>query len=280
MHTLKWLLAAALGTRLPITEGTIQLAGIRSKILIRRDENGIPYVEAENDDDAFFGAGFCQTQDRGFQMELYLRVARGTLAEVLGDEMLPVDRLMRRLGFVGIARRQLPLLAPRERAQLESFARGVNTATKLGAEKRPHELTLLGAKASVFDPLDIIAVLQFFAFALSSNWDAELARLRILRSDGIDALLALEASDPAWTRGIGELGGLADDAGALAAAERLADEASRLARLVGLGGASNAWAVAPSRTASGARSSRAIPTSRRRCHHLGISSMSARPRGR
>ena len=45
-----------------------------------------------------------------------------------------------------------------------------------------------------------LGVLQFFAFALSSNWDAELARLRILRADGVKSLIALEASHPEWTK--------------------------------------------------------------------------------
>ncbi len=229
----------------------MRLEGPTAPITIRRDAHGIAYVEAESDHDAFFGMGFCHVQDRGFQMELYLRVARGTLAEVFGAEMLPVDRLMRRLGLVGIATRQLALLDPRERAQLESFARGVNAGIAKGARKKPHELTLLGFEATRFEPIDTIAVLQFFAFALSSNWDAELARLRILLADGADALHALESSDPAWTAGSGGIGMLARDVDALAVAERLADEVSALTKVAGVSGASNAWAVAPSRTATG-----------------------------
>ncbi len=251
MPTLRALLGLALGRRLPTVDGSLRIDGVRAPITIRRDAHGVPYVEAANDHDAFFGLGFCHVQDRGFQMELYLRVARGTLAEVFGAEMLPVDRLMRRLGIAGIARRQLALLGPRERAQLESFARGVNAGIERGAVKKAHELVLLGMKPSRLEPADIIAVLQFFSFALSSNWDAELARLRILRSDGPEALHALEASHPEWTRGIGGLERLADDIDALAVAETLADEASALSEVVGLGGASNAWALAPSRTSTG-----------------------------
>lgn len=248
---LRSLLGLALGDRRPIVEGSLRLSGLRGPITIRRDAHGIPYVEASNDGDAFFGMGFCQVQDRGFQMELYLRVARGTLSEVFGPEMLPADRLVRRLGIAHIAARQLTLLEPRERRQLEAFARGVNAGIERGAEKKPHELTLLGVDASTFEPVDIISVLQFFAFALSSNWDAELARLRILRSDGKEALAALEAAPPGWLGAIGGVARLAVDADALAVAEKLADDVSTLAHVVGLGGGSNAWAVAPSRTSTG-----------------------------
>ena len=66
----------------------------------------------------FFGLGFAQAQDRAFQLELYLRVVRGTLAEVLGDEMLSVDRLMRRIGLRGIAEAQLGAFCDREQEQL------------------------------------------------------------------------------------------------------------------------------------------------------------------
>jgi penicillin G amidase len=248
---LRALLGLALGKRTPIVAGTLRLPGLRATTTIRRDANGITYVDASVDEDAFFAMGFCQARDRGFQMELYLRVARGTLAAALGAEMLPVDRLMRRIGFRHIARQQLALLGPRERAQLESFARGVNAGIERGAKEKPHELTLLGIEASPFEAADIIAVLQFFAFALSSNWDAELARLRIVRLDGVQALEALEACHPEWVRGIGGIPALTASASALSAAERLANDVAAVGKVVSLGGASNAWAVAPSRTATG-----------------------------
>ncbi len=245
---LRGLLRLALGARLPVTSGALRVPGPSARITIRRDAFGVPYVEAENDADAFFGLGFAQAQDRAFQLELYVRVARGTLAEVLGDEMLAVDRLMRRIGLRGIAEAQLAALAEREQAQLAAFARGVNAGWEHGLPKRPHELVLLGAKPTRFEPADVLAVLQFFAFALSSNWDAELARLRILRADGKDALLALEPS-----RGLveGAIARLGADAELLLAAEKLADDASKVAAVTALRGASNGFAIAPARTATG-----------------------------
>jgi penicillin amidase len=247
---LRSFLRLALGTRLPVVRGTVRVRGLGSSVTIRRDDHGIPYVEASSDADAFFGLGFAQVQDRQFQIELYLRVARGTLAEILGPEMLPVDRLSRRIGFRHIAERQLAKLAPRERAQLESFVRGVNAGHVHGLKNRSHELALLGADASPLEATDIIAVLQFFAFALSSNWDAELARFRVLRADGAEALHALEASRGGWEPGRNDGRMLFDDA-ALGVAVRLANEVGKLGEVTGLGGASNAWALAPSRTATG-----------------------------
>lgn len=248
-RTLRGVLRASLGARMPITSGELRVDGPKSSITIRRDAYGVPYIDAGNDDDAAFAMGFCQAQDRGFQLELFVRVARGTLAELLGEEMLDVDRLMRRIGFVGIARRQFEQLAPPVRAMLAAFARGVTSGQSWGSSRVPPELALLRAAPTPFEPTDTLAILQFMAFALSSNWDAELARLRILRADGVEALLALEPCVPKWDNEAQRL--LRLDAAVLGAAERLADHASELAKISGVRGASNAFAVAPSRTRTG-----------------------------
>lgn len=240
------LLRGVLGSRLPQIDGTIEARALRAPVTIRRDAHGVPYVEASCDEDAFYAMGFCHAQDRAFQIELYVRVARGTLAEIIGDEMLPVDRLSRRLGLAHIGRAQYALVDPQIRMQFESFARGVNDGMRRGAKRLAHEFALLRAEPSVFEPEDILSILQFFAFALSTNWDAELARLRILQQDGPDALVALEAADPTW---IGQK--LEGDIGALDAAERLIADAVTMTHVAGLAGASNQWVLAPSRTATG-----------------------------
>lgn len=243
---LRRLLRLALGSRLPTVDGTLAVPGLDRDVVIRRDEHGIAYVDAKSDGDAFYGMGFCQGQDRAFHLELLLRLVHGTLAEVVGAEMLPVDRLSRRIGFGRIARDQLAVADAATRAQLDAFARGVNDGVRRGLRRKPHELALLGAEPTRFAAADCIGVLQFFAFALCSNWDAELARLRILRDDGPEALAALEWADARLA------GDRVDaDAAALRAAEGFAADAVAAQRVAGLAGASNAWAVAPSRTSTG-----------------------------
>ena len=96
-----------LGKRLPRTSGTLRFHGPQAEIVIRRDRHGIPHVEAASDEDAAFALGFCQGQDRAFQLEIILRLARGTLAQLVGRPALPIDRLSRRIGFAHGARAQL-----------------------------------------------------------------------------------------------------------------------------------------------------------------------------
>jgi penicillin amidase len=191
--------------------------------------------------------GFCQAQDRAFHVDAYVRAARGRLAELAGPEMLDADRLARRIGFARIAEAQLAACAPHVRAQMEAFAHGVRDGVRLGLSKKPHEHALAGGEPLPFVASDVLAVLQFFAFALSSNWDAELARLRVLREDGQGALLALETADPTLL----DPGVLGREVSVLRAAESFAHAAGEAVRAVGAGGASNNWAIAPSRTKTG-----------------------------
>src|ERR1051325_554298 len=108
----------------------VQIKGIKDRITIYRDERGIPYVEAQNDEDLYFGQGYATAQDRLWQMDLFRRTARGELAEVLGagpnNIALDQDKLHRTYGFAQAAEGELANTSPQARAVLEAYARGVN----------------------------------------------------------------------------------------------------------------------------------------------------------
>src|SRR5690242_9611588 len=119
------LMALFLGRRLPRTSGSLAVPGLRGRVTIARDRWGIPHIDADNDHDAWFALGFCQAQDRAFQLESILRVTRGTLAEMVGPRGLPADRLTRRIGFVRAARRQIPALDQSVIDLATAFAAGI-----------------------------------------------------------------------------------------------------------------------------------------------------------
>src|SRR5215470_2722999 len=106
MNFSRLLLRLVLGGRFPMTSGELRVPGLAAPLTIRRDKWGIPHIEAESDSDAWFGLGFCHGQDRAFQLESLLRVARGTLSELVGPAGLPVDRMSRRVGLARAALRQ------------------------------------------------------------------------------------------------------------------------------------------------------------------------------
>jgi len=236
-----------LGKRLPITSGTLKVPGISGPILIRRDQYGIPYIEAENDDDAWYGLGFCQGQDRAFQIEILLRVVRGTLAELVGSEALPIDRLSRRIGFRRVAEQQWGILDNDIRRILEVFTRGVTEGARIGCRRQAHEFTLLRAKPSTYHATDIIGLPKLMAFlSASGNWDVELARLKILIEDGSEALAALDPAYPEWLLVTAPPGAVAGPA-----LDRLAEDLAIFTATVGQSGGSNNWSIASTRTTTG-----------------------------
>jgi penicillin amidase len=241
IHTLLRLgLAAWCGRRLPTASGELAAPGLAGPVTVRRDDWGVPHVEAEFPADAWFGLGFCHAQDRGFQLETLVRVGRGTLAELVGPDGLEVDRLSRRVGFRRSGAAQLEVQDADVRATLAAYAAGVNAGFAVGVRRPPHEFALLGGSPSPWEAADVLAVLAFQAFGLASNLDLELARLRVLAADGEAALRAV---DPVGATGGGRVSAELLDA--------LAADVAGFRRVAPAGGGSNAWVIAGERTASG-----------------------------
>ena len=246
MQLRRLLLRSLLGARLPKTEGTLHVPGLQGAITIRRDRHGIAYVDAEHEHDAWFGLGFCQAQDRAFQLELRLRTARGTLSALAGPQTLAIDRLSRRIGFHEASLRQLDVLDADVRAQIEAFVRGVNAGLAAGARRVAPEFAILRARPTEWQPADVLGVGKLVAFLLIGNWDVELARLKILAEDGPRALRDLDPVYPDDQPVVMPPEGLAG-----AARDRLGDDLAAFVSFAGRSGGSNAWAIAGSRTASG-----------------------------
>ena len=229
---------------MPRQNGTLAVDGTEGELVVHRDRWGIPYIEAGSAHDAWFGLGFCQGQDRSFQLELLLRITRGTLSELVGAEALPLDRLSRRLGFHRSAARQLAVSGELTRETTTAYAAGIEAGRHHGVRQKAHEFSLLRGSPTPFTAVDALATVGFLSFAMASNWDAELIRLRLLLTEGEDALRALDPTYPEW---LPLTKPPAVAAGALV--DRLSEDLAIFLRYTGRGGGgSNNWAVAPSRT--------------------------------
>src|SRR5881396_2136543 len=79
-----------------------QLAGLRDRVTVRRDERGIPYIEASNDEDLYFAQGFVTASDRLWQMDLLRRTVRGELSEIFGQATLSQDKNHRIYDFAAV----------------------------------------------------------------------------------------------------------------------------------------------------------------------------------
>src|SRR5215218_1367570 len=91
---------------------SLQIKGIKDRVTIRRDERGIPYIEAQNDEDLYFGQGYAHAADRLWQMDLFRRTARGELAEIVGTLGLEQDKLHRTYGFAQAAEAEYASASP------------------------------------------------------------------------------------------------------------------------------------------------------------------------
>ena len=247
MNGTRLLFRVLLGRRLPRYEGTLRVEGISAPVRIRRDNWGIPYIEAQDDCDAWYGLGFCQGQDRAFQIETRLRVVRGTLAELIGEAGEPIDRLSRTLGLYRSAQEQLKALDPHVRRMLESFAQGVTAGATRGSRRPAHEFALLRARPTPYTAADILGLLKLLSFLLASNWDAELARLKVARADGSDALAVI---DPVLA-GSREAEAVASVAAPTEAISLVGQDLQLFLAAIGRSGGSNNWVLSPERTRSG-----------------------------
>src|ERR1051325_7555880 len=156
---------------------SISVAGLRDRVTIRRDERGIPYIEAKNDEDLYFAQGYVTASDRLWQMDLFRRTERGELAEVLGSAALEQDKQHRTLGFAQVVDAEFAKAPAQIRTMLEAYARGVNAyIATLNSKTLPPEFQILQYQPRPWTPADSMLVGKLFAEALSNTWRLDLMR--------------------------------------------------------------------------------------------------------
>lgn len=159
------------------TTKTLQVPGLRERVTVRRDERGIPYIEAKNDEDLYFAQGYVTASDRLWQMDLFRRNARGELAEIFGNTVLEEDKRHRILGFAHVAEIEAAQASPQVKAVLNAYANGVNAyIASLDAKSLPPEFQLLQYKPQPWTPADSLIVVKNFFEALSTSWRLDLMR--------------------------------------------------------------------------------------------------------
>ncbi|HUE82387.1 MAG TPA: penicillin acylase family protein [Pyrinomonadaceae bacterium] len=156
---------------------TIQLEGLRERVVITRDERGIPYIKANSDEDLYFGQGYATATDRLWQMDLLRRTARGELSEIFGKSTLEEDKRRRTLGFARVAEAEAAAASPQARALLEAYARGVNAyIASLDAKSLPPEFQILQYRPRPWTPADSLVVVKLFYETLSNTWRLDIMR--------------------------------------------------------------------------------------------------------
>jgi penicillin amidase len=241
------LLQLFLRQSLPKLSGTIEVEGIQSPVIIERDEYGIPTIKAESLLDCVYGQGFVQAQDRLWQMELNRRIGAGRLSELFGEQALPADRFLRRLGLRRAAQLDREVLTEQERDILQAFCRGVNEGIA-SLRHLPAEFRLLKFKPEPWEILDSLTWIEVMSMDLCSNWEQELLRGRILEKLGPRGARLLHLFNERPTSTVPPRAEAPD---VMAGLWKLYEEAKSYLPNGGFPGASNAWVVSGSRTKSG-----------------------------
>ena len=170
----------------------ISVPGLSKPVTVRRDERGIPYIEAANDDDLYFAQGYVTASDRLWQMDLLRRNVRGEMAEIFGDAVLGEDKRHRTFGTARVVEETAKHLPPNLNKALTAYANGVNAyIDSLTTQNMPNEFRLLQYKPRPWTPADSLCVGKLLAEYLSNSWQLDIMRgaMMSLPKDKRDALL-------------------------------------------------------------------------------------------
>ncbi|MFI5610854.1 penicillin acylase family protein [Amycolatopsis sp. NPDC051903] len=219
--------------------------------MITRDAYGIPTIEAETEEQAWFELGRAAAEDRLWQLEYDRRRARGRWAEVVGEPAVAADRLARRLRLADAAERDLAAMDPRTLATFEAYAAGINA--HVAEHGTPVEYERGGIGWEAWTPRDSLLMFKI-RHVLMGVWQYKIARAVLRASAGAEATAKLDPTPLPGMRVTVPPGGRVDGARADLLEQARADveaAAGHLGFLSESEGGSNAWVLGPSRTASG-----------------------------
>jgi penicillin amidase len=239
----------------------VTAAGLSAPVEIVDDPYGVPHIRARSIPDAFFGQGYVVARDRMFQLDLAHRRELGRLAEAFGGEFAAHDAAARLFLFRGDLDAELAAVPAHFVAYARAYAAGINARIdEVLADPAllPLEYSILGVSPLKWDVRDMV-------LARGGSFDVEdevrrarLAAMGLLELDAIIAPLR-----PAWPLrvpegldaagvteadlGVLNLGGL--PFGSLVPAEPSSTSSGTSGARGDAG--SNAWTIAPARSATG-----------------------------
>ncbi|MGH7597569.1 MAG: penicillin acylase family protein, partial [bacterium] len=212
---------------------------------IRRDEHGVPHVEASDEAGLYYGMGYCHAMDRGMQMLLMRILGQGRGSEFLeaSDEMLAIDTFFRRMNWAGGTAPEIDKLTLEAKKFSLAYCDGANAAL---AKKIPWELKLLGYRAEPWKIEDIILLARMVGYLTLAQSQAEIERLFI---EMVQAGVSREKLDELFPE---ILGGLDIELlKKVKLSERIVPTGVKWNHIVPTMVASNNWVISGTKTASG-----------------------------
>ncbi len=155
--------------------------GSASGARVIRDKYGIPHIFARNDRELAFATGLVHAQDRLWQLDYRRRLARGQLADVLGERAVRSDMEMRTIGLLQAAELELASLDDSTLGSLNAYASGINRWIELALDNLPVEFDILEYEPEPWRPVDSLVILRYFWWTLTGRLQQIVAAERLLR---------------------------------------------------------------------------------------------------
>ena len=235
-------------------------AGLQAPIEILDDPYGVPHIRAGSIPDAFFGQGYVVARDRLFQIDLAHRREMGRMAEAFGPQFAAHDARARLFHYRGDLDQELARVPPDVLACARAYVAGVNARIDevlADSALLPLEYGILNVRPLKWDLRDRVLAR---GGSIGGSVEDEIRRARLAGMGLLELDAVIAPLRPNWTLAVPEgldprrvsdadlgvlrLGGL--PFGSLAPA---ADPSARRQERWNAG--SNAWTIAPRRTATG-----------------------------
>jgi hypothetical protein len=224
----------------------LHLKSARRRITAARDDNGVPHVVADSWRSALYALGYLHALDRATQLLFARAVASGRSAEFIADkpQLVETDRFFRRVGLDQHLDREVSALDDKTFGDLTAYCEAVNDGMKETGRSLP--MWAVGFHPTPWNQKSVLLIGNLLSYGGLAVGQQQNERILVdLVQAGVDEAKLKELFSP-----------LLDNADfdllrKVKIANQLSDEAleliTDLPRLAG----SNAWAVAPWRSASG-----------------------------
>lgn len=229
-----------------------RVVGPSAPIQILDDEWGVPHIRAETKADAFFGQGYAVARDRLFQIDYGYRRDQGRMAEAFGPDFLRSDERAALGRFRGDVEAEINAVPEEVRACAQAYVAGVNARiaeVEADPSLLPLEYAILNLKPLRWSLADLVAARSISVGNMDDEVRrAQLAAMKLLDLDRLVAPLSpaheLSVPDGLDVTQVGEadLGLLGTAAAAPSPTDTRVEEGNA---------GSNAWTIAPARSATG-----------------------------
>ena len=181
----------------PSASSVHHVRGLSAPLSITVDQWGIPHIQAQTIDDAFFGQGYAAALMRLWQLDLNHRRQIGALAEVFGPAFVPFDHIARLLAFRGPIDQEWKKLDPRVEGVAAAFTAGINARIDevlQNPDLLPIEFKTLALQPARWLKDDLLRA----RVSASPNVQGEVRRAILASRGMLEADVLAHPLEPAW----------------------------------------------------------------------------------